>query len=170
MFTFLKYFHRTPDAPTPARPVFDLESFQWSRFSEDTASGCVLCTIDPQDSKRLKQIIGVLPVGLKVQLPVISQIVGVNFKTISSDLRVLIHQLRLPIKWNRQGIMLTAPVFLCKHCAQTGERIRATEQFKKRFRAAATARIEDSHLLHRQERREAVRSMAGQRIGSASPP
>lgn len=141
MFDFLKFFQRTPDVPTPAHPAFDLVSLQWSGLDPDVASGCVLCRADFVRGNRLRQLVGILPLGLNMQVPVISKVLEANFKTINSDLRLLIHQFGLPIERSHRGVMLTASVGLCKKCAQTAEHVRQSEQFKKRFKVALPGQV-----------------------------
>jgi hypothetical protein len=99
-----KLVHRTPAAP-----------------------GCVLCAADFSDVARLARLVAILPVGRKITVPAISAILNERFNTISSDLHLLVYQLRLPIKRTHQGFLLTAPVHLCKNCTSLGERLRQTK-------------------------------------------
>jgi hypothetical protein len=93
-------------------------------YTAPAAPGCVLCAADFSDVARLARLVAILPVGQKVTVPAISRILGVSFKTISSDLHLLVYQLRLPIKRTHQGFLLTESVRLCKNCARLGERLR----------------------------------------------
>ena len=146
-----KFVYRRPDTPTSGHPASAESSLQgplqalqrskafaMARFSQGGDSGCVLCAADHEDAVRLCQIVGMLPIGQKVQFPVFGKILGVRFKTLSADLNFLIHQLRLPIKGRASGggIILTEPLRLCKSCALIGEQLRQTETFQKQFRAA----------------------------------
>ncbi|HAO79764.1 MAG TPA: hypothetical protein DCQ92_12465 [Verrucomicrobia subdivision 3 bacterium] len=49
---------------------------------------------------------------------------GVSFKTLSRDLHILIHVLRLPVKRSKRCIWLTEPIKLCNRCAAIGEQFR----------------------------------------------
>jgi hypothetical protein len=80
--------------------------------------------------------VALLPVGRKITVPAISAILNERFSTISSDLHLLVHQLRLPIKRKHQGYLLTEPIRLCKNCARLGEQLR---QVQKIHRLAGTA-------------------------------
>jgi hypothetical protein len=138
-----------PAAPTPGHPPFAKSSLQggkaalqrskslaMARFSEAGDSGCVLCAVEHEDAVRLCRLVGILPIGQKIFLPVLSQILDVRFKVVSSDLNFLIHQLRLPIKGKpADGVVLTEPLSLCKSCAQIGGQLRQTETFQTKFRA-----------------------------------
>jgi len=166
---FLSRFHKSPGSParTSRRPGFDVTLLQWSQFSESATAACVLCAADCQDVNRLRQILGLLPVGRIVQPTVVRQIRGGSFKSASDDLCVLMNQLRLPIRWTRQGILLTAPVCLCEHCAKVGERLRRTEQFRLCFKAALPSNLS---ALHRHSRNEAGTPTARPGVGLALPP
>lgn len=94
--------------------------------SAPTESGCAICTSGHSNVRRLAALVAILPVGQKVTVPAISRILGVSFKTISSDLHVLVHQLRLPIKRTHQGFLLTDPVHLCENCTRLGKQFLQT--------------------------------------------
>ena len=165
----LSWCHKSPESPARAgRPASNLASLQWSQFSESAAESCVLCAVDCQDANRLRQLVGLLPVGRKVQLSVIRKILGGNFKSASDDLCLLMNQFRLPIRWTRQGILLTAPVQLCERCAQVGEQLRRTDQFQEWFKAALPDQISD--LRRQRQRNHAGQPTATPGIGSALPP
>jgi len=94
--------------------------------SAPTESGCAICTSGHSNVRRLAALVAILPVGQKVTVPAISRILSVSFKTISSDLHVLVHQLRLPIKRTHQGFLLTDPVHLCENCTRLGKQFLQT--------------------------------------------
>ena len=78
-----------------------------------------LCAVGKSDFKRLAKIISLLPAGRKVWLQDVREIVGGSDKDVSRDLHLLQHGLKLPItRTRRGGILLAAPVHLCKRCAQ----------------------------------------------------
>ena len=80
---------------------------------------CPLCAVGKSDFKRLAKIISLLPAGRKVWLQDVREIVGGSDKDVSRDLHLLQHGLKLPItRTRRGGILLAAPVHLCKRCAQ----------------------------------------------------
>jgi hypothetical protein len=96
-------------------------------YRTPAAPGCVLCAARHSDAARLARLVAILPVGRKVTLPAISAILDERFKIISSDLHVLVHQFRLPIKWKRGRILLTEPIRLCENCSRLGEQLRQTK-------------------------------------------
>jgi hypothetical protein len=96
-------------------------------YKTPTEPGCVICTSGHVDVTRLARLVGILPVGRTVMLPDVSAILGVRFSIITSDLRFLVKQLRLPIKVKRPGILLTEPVHLCESCTRIGEQLRQNE-------------------------------------------
>src|ERR1039457_2596518 len=115
-----KFVYRRPDAPASEHPALAQSSLQrgnavlqrskslaMARFSEGGDAGCVLCAVEHQDAARLCQLVGILPIGRKVQLSMFPPILGVRYRTVSCDFHFLIHELRLPIERTRRGIKLT---------------------------------------------------------------
>lgn len=111
-------------------------ALQWAKFSTDEALHCPICHSGHPDLARLARVLGVLPIGAKVVLPVISRILGEKFSTVTHDLNFLSCRLKAPIKWNSHGILLQAPFAICGKCVQIGSQLRQTYPFQKNFKAA----------------------------------
>jgi hypothetical protein len=80
--------------------------------------GCMLCAAKYSDAARLARLVAILPVGQKITVRALSAILNVKFRIISSDLHILVHQLRLPMKRTRRCILLKEPLHLCPNCAR----------------------------------------------------
>ena len=130
-----------PAETMPARVAPEIASLQWSKFDASAASGCILCTVDFLRLNRVRQIVGILPVGFNVIIPTLCQVLEVPFSIALSDLNYLVHQVGLPIKGDKKRFKLSEPICLCKSCAQIGERVRQTERFRKYFKATTTVRF-----------------------------
>jgi len=111
-------------------------ALQWAEFSTGDALHCPICHSGHSDPARLARVLGTLPIGAKVVLPVVAKILGEKFSLVNQDLVFLKIQLKAQIKFNSHGIRLLAPVEVCKQCAQIGAQLRQTYPFQKHFRAA----------------------------------
>jgi hypothetical protein len=106
------------------KPLARLRAFAFGASKTATPDQCVLCASGHPDPRRLAQLIGRLPVGRPVTLPVLREALDPGFKSEASDLHFLKRHLKLPVTRSRRRFLLKAPISLCKSCAAIGEQFR----------------------------------------------
>jgi hypothetical protein len=138
-----KIVYRRPDAPAHDCTVLKESSLHdlsgalhRAKMILDETFECSLCALEKTERERLCRIMGLLPVGFVVQLPVISAITGEKFGAVTADLNFLTYRLGFPIKNLKPGYLLTSPIQLCPRCVEIGEQLWDTPIFKKRFKAS----------------------------------
>ena len=146
-FAALRYLFRKSVSSAPADAISasvppSSEALQFSQFDKSAASGCVLCTVDLLHLDRVRRLVGILPIGLHVNIPLIGRALGLRLSTVRRDLNLLRHDIGLPIKRTKRGFVLTKPISLCGSCARIGENVRQTEGFRKYYKTVRAIHCE----------------------------
>ena len=131
-------FNASPGHPTfaPASLQDGTAALQRPEFCTGQAFHCALCTSGHPEPARLARLVGSLPIGLKIVLPVLSKLLGERFGVVNQDLIYLVEVLHLPIQHKKNRTVLLKSFPICQNCAQIGAQFRQTYSFQAHFKAA----------------------------------